>query len=69
LEAALPDTVVRMRREDFRRWEATQERRFERVAGQVVPMPAEQVVYVEIKLAVWLALRDAIRVAGVACRA
>jgi Uma2 family endonuclease len=65
----MPDTVIQMSRENFRRWEDSQQRRYERVAGQVVPMPAEQVAHVELKGAIWVALRDAIRAAELPCQA
>jgi Uma2 family endonuclease len=52
-------------REDYRRWaEAQPNGRFERVDGRVVRMPAEQLVHVRIKMAVWRALDDALRDAG-----
>ena len=47
-------------RDDYRRWaEAQPNGRFERVDGRVVRMPAEQLVHVRIKMAVWRARRCA----------
>jgi Uma2 family endonuclease len=64
------DMNVTLGREEFRRWARSQPRgRYERVNGRVVRMPAEQVVHVEIKMAIWRALADAIRAAGVEARA
>ncbi len=65
---ALPDVWIS--REDYRRWAAEQPRgRFERIDGRIVAMAPERVSHVRVKSAVWLALRDAIRAAGLPCEA
>ena len=59
-----------MTREQYRRWAIEQPRgRFERVDGRVVIMAAETGRHLRLKLAVLLALRDAIAKAGVRCQA
>ena len=61
-----------MTREQYRRWALEQPRgRFERVDGRVVVMAAEPglPLRLRLKLAVLLALRDAIAKAGVRCQA
>jgi Uma2 family endonuclease len=60
----------RLNREDFRRWAETQPRgRYERVAGEVVPMTPERVGHIQVKTRVWQALDRAVRAAGLACEA
>jgi Uma2 family endonuclease len=57
-------------RESFRDWVEQQPRgRFERVDGRVVPMTAERAGHALIKSAVWEALRNAIRHAGIEAQA
>jgi Uma2 family endonuclease len=57
-------------REDYFRWAETQPHgRCERIDGRVVAMPPERGAHLRVKAAVWLALRDAIRTAGVDCQA
>ncbi len=57
-------------RADFRAWAEQQPHgRFERVDGRVVQMTPERIVHVELKFAVLQALKNAIRKAGVDCRA
>ncbi len=57
-------------RGDDRRWaEAQPTGRFERVDGRVVRMPAEQIVHVQIKMAVWRVLDDAVRASGMEAQA
>ena len=64
------DTLAHISRADFRAWAERQPRgRFERVAGRVVRMTPERIVHVELKNAVWHALREAVRTAGVECQA
>ena len=66
----MPDTILQMSREEYRRWAQGQPRgRFERVAGQVVPMPAEKIVHALLKAAVWRALDDAVRAVGLLAQA
>lgn len=60
----------RMTREAYRAWALAQPRgRFELVEGVVVAMAAERVEHALVKAGVWLALRDAIKAAGVPCQA
>lgn len=57
-------------REEYRRWAEAQPRgRHELVAGEVVAMAPERIEHLRVKAAVWLALRQAIRAAGVPCEA
>jgi Uma2 family endonuclease len=64
------DTPAYFSRADFRAWAEQQPRgRYERVHGRVVPMTAERIVHVQLKMAVWRALDDAVRAAGLECQA
>jgi Uma2 family endonuclease len=64
------DMVATISRADFRAWAEQQPRgRFERVDGRVVPMTAERIVHIQLKMAVWRALDDAVRAAGIQCQA
>lgn len=60
----------KLTREDFRRWAEAQSRgRYELVAGEVVAMAPEREEHIDVKAVAWLALRQAIKAAGVRCRA
>jgi Uma2 family endonuclease len=57
-------------REEFRQWcERQVSGRYERIDGRIVAMAPERGAHLRVKAAVWLALRNAIKVAGVACQA
>jgi Uma2 family endonuclease len=57
-------------REEFRLWcERQASGRYERVDGRIVAVAPERGAHLRIKAAVWLALRNAIRAAGVPCQA
>ena len=57
-------------REEYYRWAEIQPHvRCERIDGRVVAMPLERGAHLRVKAAVWVALRDAIRAAGVDCQA
>ena len=57
-------------REEYRRWCAQQASgRYERIDGRIVAMAPERGAHLRVKSAVWLALRNAIRTAGVPCQA
>lgn len=59
---------IRMSREEYRRWaEAQPKGRFERVDGAVVAMAPERAGHNDTKMLVWLALRQAVAVAGLPC--
>jgi Uma2 family endonuclease len=59
-----------MTREAYYAWCGQQERgRFERIDGEVVAMAPERGAHLLMKSEMWLALRQAIAVAGVACQA
>jgi Uma2 family endonuclease len=64
-------TKLRMNADEFIAWAMTQPKgkRYELVGGEVVAMSPEHVEHSEIKGNVYLALREAIRAAGVPCRA
>ena len=67
---ALPILPRALSREDYRSWAEAQPRgRYELVAGEVVAMAPERAVHLRLKLAVVLALRQAIITAGVPCEA
>ena len=56
--------------EEYRRWAEAQPRgRYELVAGEVVAMAPERIEHLRVKAAVWLALKQAIRAAGLPCEA
>lgn len=61
----------RMTRQAFREWMEgrTDDKRFERVAGEPVMMAPERVVHARLKGNVWAALRDGIRRKGLPCEA
>lgn len=57
-------------RAEYRRWAEAQPRgRFERVAGEVIAMAPERIAHIRVKTGIWLALRQAIRAAGLPCEA
>jgi Uma2 family endonuclease len=70
-QGALPTTVagLHMGREEFRQWAMEKGIRAERVAGEVVLMAPERVRHNRVKFNVVLALREAIRAAGLPCEA
>jgi len=59
----------RLSREQFRAWSVGQKRRFERVAGEPVPMSPERIAHVRVKNRVWAALDRAIRDKRLPCEA
>jgi Uma2 family endonuclease len=59
----------RLTRDEFRRWAEGQTRRYERVAGEPVPMSPERVIHARLKMRVWQALDRAIRDGGLDCEA
>jgi Uma2 family endonuclease len=64
------DIVATISRADFRAWAEQQPRgRFERVDGRVVKMTPERSVHLRLKSAVWRALDDAVRAAGIEAEA
>jgi len=64
------DAPVYISRADYRARAEQQPRgRFERVDGRVVQMERQTVGHVRMKMAVWLALDNAVRVAGLKCQA
>ena len=63
-----PDRVYS--RDEFRRWYGKQASgRYERIDGRIVAMAPERIAHLRVKSAIWLALRNAVRSAGVACEA
>lgn len=65
---ALPK--ARMTAAEYLRWSSKQEHgRFELVAGEVVMMSPETIRHIRVKSEAWLAIRNAIRKAGVPCTA
>jgi Uma2 family endonuclease len=62
-------TKLRMNADEFIAWAISQPKRYELIGGEVIAMSPERVEHSEIKGNVYLALRKAIRAAGVACRA
>ena len=57
-------------REEFRRWCAQRPSgRYERIDGRIVAMAPERGAHLRVKAAVWLALRNALRTAGIPCQA
>jgi Uma2 family endonuclease len=66
----LPVPPGKLTREEYRRWAEAQPRgRSELISGEIFAMAPERIAHAEIKAAAWLALRQAIRAAGVACQA
>jgi Uma2 family endonuclease len=64
------DMVAYISRAEFRAWAEQQPRgRFERVDGRVVKMQRQTVGHALVKMAVWRALDDAVRAAGLDCQA
>ena len=62
--------LPRMTRAAYREWATVQPNgRYELIEGIVVRMAAERLEHARIKAAVWLALRNSIVAAGVACEA
>lgn len=67
---ALPKPITTA--DEFLSWDARQPKeagRFELIDGVVVMQQSERSAHIEAKAAVWSALRDAIRRAGLPCRA
>jgi Uma2 family endonuclease len=62
-------TKLRMTADEFIPWAMNQPKRYELVEGEVVAMSPERVGHAETKGNVYVAMREAIRVAGVPCRA
>lgn len=59
-----------MSRDEYYRWAGSQSNgRFERLDGRVVAIAPERGAHLRTKVAVWLALRDAIQAAGLTCEA
>lgn len=57
-------------REEYRRWcDQQASGRYERIDGRIVAMAPERTAHLRVKSAVWLALRNAIRAAGLPCEA
>lgn len=70
MSTALTDPDRFFTREEYRLWCANQPKgRFERVDGHIVAMAPERIGHARVKAAIWLALRNAIRTAGVPCQA
>jgi Uma2 family endonuclease len=71
MSVALTPQIDRLfSREEYRRWCDNQASgRFERVDGRIVAMAPERGAHLRVKFAVCLALRNAIRAAGVPCQA
>ena len=66
--AASPEPELRMSRDEYRNWsEAQKSGRFERVDGVVVAMAPERAGHNDVKMLVWLALRQAVAAAGLPC--
>jgi Uma2 family endonuclease len=64
------DALSRISRADFRAWAEQQPRgRFERVDGRVVRMERQTAAHALVKAAVWRALDDAVRAAGLDAQA
>jgi Uma2 family endonuclease len=63
--------LPRMTADEFLAWAVQQpdDERYELVDGEVVAMAPERTVHVRVESAVWLALRDAIKAAGLGCEA
>ena len=63
-----PEPDLLMSRGDYRRWaEAHLSGRFERIDGVVVAMAPERASHADRKALIWLALRQAVVAAGLAC--
>jgi Uma2 family endonuclease len=58
-----------MTRQEFRDWAEGQPRRYERVYGEVVQMPAERAIHAFLKTRIWELFRDALREGGLPGRA
>ena len=62
------DTGLAMSRDEYRRWiKAQPSGRFERVEGLIVRMAAERASHADRKALAWLALRQAVQLAGLPC--
>jgi Uma2 family endonuclease len=59
----------RLTREEFHCWAEGQTRRYERVAGEPVALLPERAQHVRVKSRVWAALDQAVREAGLDCKA
>ncbi|HEX8165172.1 MAG TPA: Uma2 family endonuclease [Beijerinckiaceae bacterium] len=62
-------TKLRMTADEFIPWAMSQPKRYELVGGEVVAMSPERVGHADTKGNVYAALREAIKAAGVPCRA
>jgi Uma2 family endonuclease len=66
--AAGQEPELRMRREEYRRWAVAQPKgRFERIEGVVVAIAPERAGHNDLKMQVWLALRQAVAATGLPC--
>jgi Uma2 family endonuclease len=61
------EPAIPMTRKDYRAWAQKQNGRFERINGVVVAMAPERAGHNDRKMATWLALRQAVRAAGLQC--
>ncbi len=66
---SVPAVLLRMNRDEFRRWTAETGRHAERVGGLVIGMAPERALHNRVKANIHLELRTAIRNAGLACEA
>ena len=67
-KAQIAEPCQRMTRSEYRAWAERQPAgRFERIGGVVVAMAPERVEHNDRKMLTWLALRRAVREAGVPC--
>lgn len=57
----------RLTRTEFRQWAATQEARYERLAGEPVAMSPERTIHIHLKYQIWTELKRGIRTAGLEC--
>jgi Uma2 family endonuclease len=65
-----PETERLYSREEYRRWCELQPRgRFERVDGEIVAMAPERGAHLRVKASAYMALRQALTVAGLLCQA
>ena len=57
----------RLNREEFRHWAEGQSGRYERIAGEPVPMSPERAMHVRLKYRIWAAMDRAIQAGGLDC--
>jgi Uma2 family endonuclease len=69
MNRSAPQADRRYSREEYRLWYEDQPGRYERIDGRIVAMSPERVGHVRTKGAVYLALRRAIKAAGLLCEA